>query len=246
MLKKNIYIFENEKIKFIEGNYGQIFPTSGGVIIGDFYRNANFNFTTIGLLSEISSFFEYLNVNEIGTTFYYNYGKLIDNIIFNKNVIESYCVKNTVKEKLKEEIEYENYKVNVSYDPAREVPDGLRRLVNQAILGLSPMGMEEGFNNPEYVNDNRSVLNPSVSSSVFVDWIYSFACPQIQSIPSQGIGLVSSKNIKGKRVSHVDNEAPMPYIFTEVDSTANFPYIHDASAKTLEIAGLKIYYELVE
>lgn len=243
ILRDNKYFFNNNSIKEIKGNFGTWIPTMG-ILTGDYYRNVNFDYSNEGLLTSIKSVFSYNEIEKSNIT----YKSELKNIQYNKNVVTSFLVNgNEIKESLGKN-EFENYTVNVAYESSNDVPDGLSRLVNQAILGLSSIGMEEAFNNPEYVNDSvRNALDPNVSSSVFVDWIYSFACPKIQTIPAQGIGLVSQKRIVGKRISHIEYNSEEPTtIYTQVDSTANFPYIHDASDKTLEIAGLKIYYELVE
>lgn len=238
---ENKYNIQNMRLNNISSMYDFILS---GHDLGEFKRISIFNYDDKGFLKKIDFNFDY---NESGQYFY---PSVISILNYNGNEVSKFkVVSNSLI--VVNPGEVENYTVDVSYASDNNIPDDLKRMVNQAILGLSFTGLEGFTINPEYIK-NDFLLNfyPNASMSVFCDWIFSFANPEIQTIPAQNIGIVTSKNIKGKRVlndSEENIESPnYPYIFTEVDSTANFPYIHDAAAKTLEIAGLKIYYELVE
>lgn len=139
----------------------------------------------------------------------------------------------------------ENYNVEVRYTKDEKIPDGLRKMVNQAVLGLNSTGFDDFTINPE-IQKPKSNNKIGTMQSVFSNWILSFGSSKIQTIPSQEIGIVASKRAYGNRVANLNEDGSGEYEFINVDSTANFPYIQEAKAKTLEIAGLKTYYELVE
>jgi hypothetical protein len=144
---------------------------------------------------------------------------------------------------------YEDYNDNL--------PRELVRRVNQALLGIAKGPMEDYifnwqldilknnnnifFNNYPYPSYVVSALqfNPKY---ILADWIWSFAHPSFNVLPEQD-QIISSKRIVGKKMVDIVDGEP---VYQAVDSTATFPYTHDPIAKTLEIAGLKIWYEVVE
>lgn len=126
------------------------------------------------------------------------------------------------------------------YNEDITIPKGLIKYLNGAVLGLYNFGMEESFN-LFTIND---ILSPSESifdHTAFQDWIFSFGLPQ--SLDDNNSLLIKSKRIKGEKNTGFVGDT---FIFKNIDSTATFPYTHDPVAKTLEIAGLKIWYEVVE
>ena len=85
-------------------------------------------------------------------------------------------------------------------------------------------------------------LSKTTSKKVLGDWIWSFAHPSFNVLPEQD-QIISSKRMVGKKMVDIVDGEP---VYQAVDSTATFPYTHDPVAKTLEIAGLKIWYEVLE
>ncbi|HUH74502.1 MAG TPA: hypothetical protein VLZ75_08845 [Chitinophagales bacterium] len=150
--------------------------------------------------------------------------------------------------------------VKISYQASSDSPDGLIRLVNQAILGLPDIGFEDYLFHGAYDFlpnsgllqwDQEGVYAELIAKYryTFADWMVSFGLNDAFVIPNQGNHFIASKHITGRKM--VDGELDddgniINPIYANVDSTANYPYTHNATNKTLEIAGLKIYYELVD
>ena len=82
----------------------------------------------------------------------------------------------------------------------------------------------------------------SPDKSILSDWLWSFAHPSFNVLPEQD-KLIASKRITGRKIVDIIDDQP---VYQDVDSIATFPYVFDPVAKTLEIAGLKIWYEVVE
>lgn len=158
-----------------------------------------------------------------------------------------------------------DFSIKATYQVAQGVPDGLVRIVNQNVLGLSRIGFEDYQEHAQYdflvgsrlISEGEQEAHATAVVKyryTFADWIVSFGLNDAFVIPSQGNHLIASKHITGKKL--VDGEYEYDAddftdrlinpIYSSVDSTANYPYTHNATNKTLEIAGLKIWYELVE
>lgn len=153
-----------------------------------------------------------------------------------------------------------DFKIKATYQISSDVPDGLIRFVNQAVLGLNYIGFEDYADHFQYDLRAGSALMGEGSEDAhasavakyrytFADWIISFGLNDAFSIPNQGNHLIASKHISGRKIvdgtPSIEDTLPV-YEYAPVDSTANYPYTHNATNKTLEIAGLKIYYELVD
>lgn len=218
------YNFKNNRIQNIEDlyNFNPIFCTKQDYNLVN--KNSTFYYENNGYLSKVASNFS----SENSEVFFGSKAGTDINIqAYNGNEVKKIQVINYF---LGEEME--NYLVEPNYENNTDIPDGLRRMVNQALLGLNSIGFEEFSNVPDHLNFYN-----------FLDWWVSFGFPEMQVIPSQNAGLVTSKQLKGKIFQDI---VMGEYQFIDVDSTIHYPYIHDATAKTLEIAGLKIWYELVK
>jgi hypothetical protein len=141
-----------------------------------------------------------------------------------------------------------NFDVMVTYQDAKGVPAILVSMLNNAILDLFPQVTSDYIFNyitdMSYESKVRSTFFPELPETApnFADWIIGLCTNDINILPKQN-QLVYSKRVKGvKLYDIVDGEA----VFTNIDSIATFPYTHDPVAKTLEIAGLKIWYEVVD
>lgn len=218
------FIIKNNRIHNVydKHNFSRIFCTKQDYGLVD--RNSIFYYDNNGYLNKISSNFSSDEYDE-----YYGpkTGTDMSIHLYSGNEIKKIQVVNYIRGE-----EMENYFVEPNYENNTDIPDGLRRMVNQALLGLNSIGFEEFMNVPDYLLP----LN-------FLDWWVSFGFPEMQVIPSQNAGLVTSKQLKGKIFQDI---VMGEYHFIDVDSTIYYPYVHDATAKTLEIAGLKIWYELVK
>lgn len=147
----------------------------------------------------------------------------------------------------------QDLEVNVNYEKASEIPDGLIRKVNQAILGLHHLGFEDYFFHWIYdISEEHHLtlmerLNEIKAhpAYTFADWIIGFGLQQHNMLPEQNNQLIASKEISGKVFTDID-PSTIAAIYHSVDTTISFPYLHDKSSRTLEIYGLKIYYQILE
>jgi hypothetical protein len=135
------------------------------------------------------------------------------------------------------------------------IPKELVRRVNNALLGLSKGPLEDYeifqwesdflFPGNVFLEEHEISGNPFLSyeyGSSLADWLWTFAHPSFNVIQEQD-QIISSKRMVGKKMVDIVNGEP---VYQAVDSTVTFPYTHDPVAKTLEIAGLKIWYEVVD
>jgi hypothetical protein len=149
--------------------------------------------------------------------------------------------------------------ISLTYSDAPiNMPKELIRKINQLLSGILQGPFEDYVFNwqldflfPEniflqkYVEGDYKSYVESLQASdnmVLADWIWSFAHSSFNVLPDQE-RLISSKRITGRKVVDIINDEP---VYETVDSVYTFPYIFDPIAKTLEIAGLKIWYEVVE
>jgi hypothetical protein len=128
------------------------------------------------------------------------------------------------------------------YNDDFSIPKGLIKHINGAIFGSYYFGMEESYN-LFTINSATSPPQNSNNNNAFQDWIFSFGLPQ--ALNGYSNHLIKSKHIQGEKNVGFEGFEDT-YIFKNIDSTATFPYTHDPVAKTLEIAGLKIWYEVVD
>ncbi|MCO5230220.1 MAG: hypothetical protein M9958_03590 [Chitinophagales bacterium] len=227
LAENNIKILNN-KVDEIRGKvntctFGFIGPTKGE-------RTSKFSYDKNGLLNSIKSYFGLdsqgpVLIKETNSIVYDSSG----NVKSLKMLAPSLNETTTLDE---------DYSMSFDYYKTTEVPNGLIRIVNQSILEMNSLGHE----------DLSSLIFYSMKGDGlerrYTDWVCSFGLSKIQMIPAQNIDLISSKRITGSRLVYNDTtEVP---ISVNVDTTYNFPYIHDSAAKTLEIAGLKIWYELIK
>lgn len=132
----------------------------------------------------------------------------------------------------------ENLNYEVSYSQITGVPTKLIGLINAAIIGYLKTG----------IDDHPSIRyqafltgeNADINQPYFSDWMFLFGlAPYLDQISSDKI--VNNVKITGKR-----HAFQLAYQYDDINSSISFPYTHDPVARTLEIAGLKIWYEVVE
>ncbi|MCO5234505.1 MAG: hypothetical protein M9888_12330 [Chitinophagales bacterium] len=122
------------------------------------------------------------------------------------------------------------------YVRAEDIPSQLKRLVNEELLYLNRYGV---INFEEYKIAGINIWHP-LSVSGEGNWLVSFGLPQYHILEDKSSYIVSKRNTIIYKYNEVGEKE---YERTIVE---DFPYKHDAEAKTLEIAGLKIWYEYVE
>lgn len=140
---------------------------------------------------------------------------------------------------LLEALELGPVKFSFHYSEANDVPTKLKRLVNEELL---------------YLNSRYGVMNLTTRNLYYGDatqwiseyndgegnWLISFGLPQYYILEDKSTHLVSERIMELYQTNMYGNTEIMK---TKVE---DFPYKHDADARTLEIAGLKIWYEFVE
>jgi hypothetical protein len=142
-----------------------------------------------------------------------------------------------------------DFEVSLRYTTAPGVPKMLLKMINQSLGDLLPTAMSN------YIITHPSLFSaesfywrtfgeeiPKPTSYFNNDWILTFAEPRLTVLPEQD-KIISSKTIQGQYLSNIVSNQP---VYKTMNSTVTFPYTHDPVAKTLEIAGLKIWYEVVE
>jgi hypothetical protein len=215
------------------------------------FRNVQFTYDPENLLQTVMG--EYLSAeNE------YVDGEAISLTVqsWNDNNIESYRYKKVLNKVYKAGfmpflnapsvgIEME---VQVRYKRTDNIPKMLLRMVNQSFLDVFPAVSEDYlFNWMAYFRKDGNWLTnfyniESTPKQFHSNWILTLSHPRFTVLPEQD-QIISSKRMVGKKMVDIVNGEP---VYQAVDSTATFPCTHDPVAKTLEIAGLKIWYEVVE
>jgi hypothetical protein len=125
------------------------------------------------------------------------------------------------------------------YNEAEDVPMKLKRLVNEELLFSNRYGITNF--DLLYIDSTRNFSQLGEGN-----WLISFGLPQYYILEEKSTYLVSKRTTtfyKGGVNEGLDPDGSKEFFKTKVE---DFPYIHDAKAKTLEIAGLKIWYEFVE
>ncbi|MCZ2394443.1 MAG: hypothetical protein LC105_11340 [Chitinophagales bacterium] len=119
------------------------------------------------------------------------------------------------------------------YNKVDDVPTKLKRLVNEELLFSNRYGV---------TNLDAPYMDSTRYYSQFGEgnWLISFGLPQYYILEDKSSHIVSKRTTKHYKINDAGERE---YIKTTVE---DFPYKHDAEARTLEIAGLKIWYEYVE
>ena len=142
-----------------------------------------------------------------------------------------------------------SFNTMLQYKDAPGVPKMLLRMVNQSFGDLLPTALSDYiithqafFDEDSFFWRNLDADIPKPTSYFNNDWILTFAEPRLTVLPEQD-KIISSKTIQGQYLSNIASNQP---IYKTMNSTVSFPYTHDPVAKTLEIAGLKIWYEVID
>lgn len=238
--------------------------THGIGLIGKRFKDVNYSYGSTGLLSSIKG--TGIKGEEDDSLITIPKGIELNTENYENGLLKTYSLENYIQayDPLSVQILGQEFKIQVAYQSCKDVPDGLIRLVNQAVLGLNYTGFEDYAHQVIYDLTIGSVLAGIGEEAhatmiekyhyTFADWIISFGLNNAYAIPNQGNQLIASKYIKGRKLIDGEYEYdPDNYtdrlinaVYSDVDSTAYYPYTHHVESKILEIAGLKIYYELVD
>jgi hypothetical protein len=133
----------------------------------------------------------------------------------------------------------EDIQFDIKYASVDGIPKKLVGLINAALGGYLKTGMEEvtSFTFEQFSQGYRTDMRTLEVDRA--DWMFLFAIAPYLS-PMESDQIVSSISQKGTRFDIWTMQN------TEVNKVETFPYTHDPVAKTLEIAGLKIWYEVVD
>lgn len=127
-----------------------------------------------------------------------------------------------------------DFRLEYEYQRAADVPTLLKRMVNEELLFSNRYGVT--ILDFYFIDDTRNYSQFGEGN-----WLISFGLPQYYILEEKSKYMVSQRTTDYYQLDSLSGERE--YIKTKVE---DFPYIHDAAAKTLEIAGLKIWYEFVE
>lgn len=126
------------------------------------------------------------------------------------------------------------FEFTFEYVEAKDIPAKLKRLVNEELLHINKYGVTNmDINTIYFEGENHSYYGEG-------NWLVSFGLPQYYILEEKSSHIVSKTTT---RIYKVNEAGEKEY---ERTITKEFPYIHNEEAKTLEIAGLKIWYEFVE
>lgn len=117
------------------------------------------------------------------------------------------------------------------------IPSMLKRLVNEELLHLNKYGVT---NYDKYLIKNNGIGGSYGAEQSEGNWLVSFGLPQYYILSERSTHIVSKRTTDIYEINEAGEEV------LERTIVEDFPYIHDASAKTLEIGGLKIWYEFTE
>src|SRR5690554_4967011 len=145
---------------------------------GDLFKDIYFSYKSDGLLSSIKGtgsgregdpYLKDLKGIELKTEGYEN------------GLLKTYSIKKYIEDFSSDQNVGQDFKLNAIYQTSNDVPDGLIRLVNQAVLGLNYAGFEDYMNHLQYDLRSGSALAGTGSeahattvekySYTFADWI---------------------------------------------------------------------------
>lgn len=180
-------------------------------------------------------------LKSVGIDSVYDMNRLFMYIPLNTNIesFEMSGLPNKVKGviSLFEDLQYPlslSWDFSFQYNKADDVPSKLKRLINEEILFLNRYGV---------TNFDMFYMDSTRNYSQFGEgnWLISFGLPQYYILEDKSAYMVSQRVTDYYQLDSLSGERE--FVKTKVE---DFPYKHDAEAKTLEIAGLKIWYEFVD
>jgi hypothetical protein len=259
------FYFEESVIKSIKDTFNAIISPLVGYVWPSQFGETNLDYSG-NFITSASRLYHHENGYEHLTS---GEGSRLNSIVWDGSYVKSYDIKNTLNKYFPAELLFSDlsisedsgelildapsigadFNVTLSYQTASGIPLELIRLVNQALGDLLPTAISDYIlthnsffesNSFFWRNYGDTFYKPS---SIFNnDWILTFADKRLSIIPEQN-KIISGKRIQGLYLSNIIDKRP---VYKPIDKATTFPYTHDPIAKTLEIAGLKIWYEVVE
>lgn len=220
--------FDNDKVKEIEVETPFHDHTPHIALVGEIgvFRNNNNQLDSIKLLYKKGVFGTTYYVLETKMTAYNSYGLPITSQSLPSQ--NNFLITSRDKGQ---------FYFKFDYVRGEGIPSMLKRLVNEELLHLNKYGVS---NNDKYIIKNNGIGNSFGADKGEGNWLVSFGLPQYYILSKRSTHLVSKRITDIYKTNEAGEEV---FEKTIVDE---FPYIHDASAKTLEIGGLKIWYEFDE
>jgi hypothetical protein len=78
------------------------------------------------------------------------------------------------------------------------------------------------------------------------NWIFLFGIPELGLFQVEQNAIISEVQTTGKRLVSFNPTVSGSDVYEDVNDTKTFPYVHDPVNKTLEINGIRIYYQSLE
>jgi hypothetical protein len=119
-----------------------------------------------------------------------------------------------------------------------EIPSQLKGLVNISLQKMSPFGFEENLSH--WITSKKS---PISMNSSFSDWVLLFGIPELSMLQIDQNEIVSKVSTIGRKLVSVNLDSPGSEVYEDINENKTFPYKHDPVNKTLEINGIRIYYQ---
>ncbi|MCO5230988.1 MAG: hypothetical protein M9958_07505 [Chitinophagales bacterium] len=235
----------NNSLSWMSNEYSVVNPFNSEISTKN--RTITYEYDKSRVLKELKSVFK----GSDGAYFWNGEGTNLKIKEMNGDLVSRYTVFNRLAAFSEDIKSGQDLEITLQYQYVPEIPDGLVNIVNQAIMGVYHLGFEDYyFSWPYYLNkDNHISLAKDFPTEfngtryVFADWIIGFAFPQLKFFPTSKNQLIVSKHIQGKSFSAIDS-IDSSLVYNRIDSVVNYPYVFDSVQKTLEIAGLKIYYKV--
>lgn len=133
---------------------------------------------------------------------------------------------------------YEELDLTYKYQKDSSVPTMLISLVNAAIINAVPLGFQDNL-----IHWYNTDFKPTVKNTSFANWIFLFGIPELGLIQGEQDAIVSEVRTTGKKLVSYDPLIPGSEVYETINETKTFPYVHDPVNKTLEINGIRIYYQ---
>lgn len=181
-------------------------------------------------------------------------GISIKNFQYHTGLLKSYQLINKMT-MFSSDVNGQEFQVHFDYSKAPEIPNGLIQIINHALAGVYQFGLEDYFFHWIYdiSPDNHITVMNGIKDKViqpnynFSDWIIGFGLNTIHALPNSNNHIISKKTQSGLKFYDIDTSNQSTNIlFQNVSHAKDYKYTIDTIQKTLQIAGLKIYYEIVE
>lgn len=156
-----------------------------------------------------------------------------DNRVAQASIKENFFSGSTLSD-----VYFEDLDIAYQYQIDSSIPKMLISFVNAAIINAVPLGFQDNFS-----HWHNTFYKPMVENTSFANWIFLFGIPELGLIQGEQDAIVSEVRTTGKKLVSYDPQIPGSEVYETINETKTFPYVHDPVNKTLEINGIKIYYQ---